>query len=129
MSSGSGSLPSDIEDLSDALRQLSLAQARVDRVLRRLRSRSSLLVAIPVSTLPVARVSPLRPRPQPSLADFSIGDRVRINRPNHNQQGSGVVLGFTSAGFLQMRTPNQELVLRKPHNVTLIVSTISVVQP
>ena len=108
----------DIDDLSAALDQLRLAQARVDRVLRRLRASPTVPVAVPISALPIAQVSPLRLRPPPSV--ISVGDSVRINRPGRNQQSTGVVIGVTPSNFLQIRTPNGSVVLRQPHNVTYL---------
>lgn len=108
----------DIDDLTDALDQLRLAQSRVDRVLHRLRTTSSLPVVVPVSALPVARVSPLRRRS--TSASIAIGDSVRINRPGRNQQASGFVIGVTPSHFLQIRTPDGSVILHQPHNVTYL---------
>ena len=121
----SSSASSDIDDLADALCQLSLAQSRVDGVLQRLRSRSTIPVAVTVDSLPVARVSPIRARARPRshVDDFSIGDRVHIKRPSRLQQGAGVIIDFTPTGFLQIRTPDQSVVLRQPANVTFIGSS------
>ena len=111
----------DIDDLASALEQLRLAQSRVDRVLSRLRSRStSLPIAIPVADLPMARVSPLRRPVSRGRSQFRVGDSIRINRPSRNQQSEGVILGFTPSGFLQIRTADQFIVLRQPHNVTFL---------
>ena len=117
-SSPPDSSAADIDDLSAALDQLRLAQARVDRVLHRLRSSSTVPVAVPVPPLPVAHVSPVRLRS--ASIPISVGDHVRINRPGRNQQSSGVVIGVTPSNFLQIRTANGSIILRQPHNVNFL---------
>ena len=110
----------DIEDLSAALHQLRLAQERVNRVLSRLQASSPIPVAVPVRDRSTATVSPPRPPLRRVSNRFGLGDRVRINRPGRNQESSGVIVGVTSSGFLQIRTPNNSIILRQPHNVTLL---------
>ena len=117
--SPSASSASDIQDLSDALHQLSLAQAHVDRVLHRLQTRSSLPVALAVEVSP-AHVSPPRPSSRTLAAGLQVGDFVRINRPNRTQLGEGELIGVTRSGFLQIRTADGTIVLRIPANVTRI---------
>lgn len=53
---------------------------------------------------------------------FITGTRVRLLRLSRNQQPTGVIIGVTPSGFLQIRTPIPAVALRKPHNVTRLDS-------
>lgn len=111
----------DVDDLTIALDELRLAQARVDRILTRLRFRTSYLpIAVPAAVLPATWVSPLRRPSSFERFSFQFGDSVRINRPSRNQQPEGHIIGLTPSGFIQIRTPDQSVILRQPHNVTFL---------
>ena len=112
MRSGSGGSVDPIHRVLTALEQVPQAAA---------------IVVKPSSppTSPRVRSRTLRAR-QPSLSPachlpgpFQIGDHVTIVNPRSFQQSSGVIIGFTSSNFYQVRTPNGSLVLRIARNLRL----------
>jgi len=55
---------------------------------------------------------------------FRIGIRVKIKNPNRNQQSEGIVIGKTKGKsfFIRVKTPNNDIVLRKSFNLEIIDS-------
>ena len=103
-----------IQDLSNALEQLRLAQANVDGVIARIRTRGE-----PQQQAGV-RVTERRKRSVHPLSNLCVGDRVRINKPKDNQQDIGVVFGSTRSALIRVRTPNGQEVKRLTKNLTVI---------
>lgn len=113
-----------VDELTAALRHFDLARARVANALAPLAGtppRDSSPAARPVS-LPVRPASPSpSPERSPPLlpnSDYRLGDRVRIRFPSPGQQSTGVIIGVSRGGFLYVRTSNDDVVRRLPHNLT-----------
>ena len=118
----------DIQDLTEAITQLQIAQIRLDSVLRRIRedeetrerrgeerqctveeeNNSSSETEEPEG---VTRFFLLNSR-------FKVGDRVRIVNPRSYQQDRGIIIGTNRAGnFITVRTANGSEVNRIPRNL------------
>ena len=108
----------DIQDLSNALEQLRLAQINVNRVLERIRTREQ-----PESTPQQEAgggATEVRRRTVHPFSNLYIGNRVRINKPREDQQNTGVVFGSTRSALVRVRTPNGQEVKRLTKNLTSI---------
>ena len=60
---------------------------------------------------------------QPTLlgnTEFAIGDRVAIRNPRRDQPRDGTAIGLTRAGYIQVKTADQQIILRYPKNLRRI---------
>ena len=121
-----------INELSAALRDLDIAQRRVNRVINRLngieRDRIERLHSLVRQENPQETANPAgRTIPDhfdnPPLLPYSnirLGDRVRILNPNQGQSSEGVVQGRSrNGGFIVVATTNG-IIRRIPRNLRLI---------
>ena len=109
-----------IAELTDFLQRLDLLRDDVQRVLTSLGQ-----VPQAAAVLVDPHSPPLPPRPRslspdlPLPGPFQIGDSVTILNPRSFQQSTGVIIGFTSSRFYQVRTPNGSIVLRIARNLRI----------
>ena len=108
----------DVQELTDALQQLQLAQANVQAVLERTRTRE--LAETTTSQGSGEAVREARIQTVHPLSSLFEGDIVRINKPRVDQQNTGVVVGATRSALVEVRTPNGEIVRRLKKNLTII---------
>ena len=52
--------------------------------------------------------------------NIKIGDKVRINNPNRNQQNKGTAHSLTKTGYVRVRTSNGNTIRRWPTKLTKI---------
>ena len=108
----------DVQELTEALQQLQLAQANVQAVLERIGTREQ--AETTTSQGSGEAVGEARRRTGHPLSSLFEGDRVRINKPRVGQQNTGVVVGATRSALVKVRTPNGEIVKRLTKNLTII---------
>ena len=111
----------NISDLTEALRQLDLAQERVNQAIRRIRRDERV------------EISPHRNEPRNSQeqdycslpnTNLRVGDQVRIINRNRGQQSHGAIVGATTREtFINVRTPNGNIVRRASNNLQLLSNT------
>ena len=135
ISSSSSTDQDNIRELTEALRQLDLAQDRVTAVLRRLTREETHTVNLgpnprtrgrrvrAVHTVPGDQENDIVNEEQFVLpnSNFRVGDRVRILNPSALQQDRGMVMGPAKRrGFVLVRTSNGDIILRIPRNLQVI---------
>lgn len=100
-----------IQELTQALRELQLAQGRVNEVIKRIRARENSTrnnqnqvveqqqtqdegaqLNQRIGGLPIARI--VEENENIPGTTLKIGDRVRILNPNRNQENSGIITGY-----------------------------------
>ena len=111
-------MQNDVQELTEALEQLRLAQANVQAVLDRITARQQ--PEITTSQGSGETVREARRRTVHPLSNLFEGDRVRINKPRVDQQETGVVVGSTRSALVKVRTPNGQIVKRLTKNLTLL---------
>ena len=85
----------DIRDLTAAIEQLRLAQARLDTVISRVERNRDRRAATEEPTREQVITPRDRRRTVHSLASFVVGDYVKIKNPRQGQPDRGIVFGAT----------------------------------
>lgn len=105
----------DITDLTEALRQLDLAQERVNQVIRRIRRNERVEVPPHCNEQRNSQEQDYRPLPNTNLR---VGDQVRILNPNRGQQSHGALVGATTRGtFVNILTTNGNILRRASKSI------------
>ena len=123
----------NVRELTEALRQLNLAQGRVNTVLDRIRRKSNRTEESASRRRARAPIrQPHRSRQQDNFhtnpqqdyqyvlpnSNIRVGDRVQILNPGPLQQDRGIVVGpARRRGFILIRTGNGDIILRIPRNL------------
>ena len=107
----SSSNEADLQDLTQALEQLRLAQERIDSVRQRIEDRAQ-RTSVTTSTAGSNTTYRTRQRLVHSLARYAVGDHVHVKNPKGDQHDSGIVFGATRSALVRVRTPNGEEVNR-----------------
>ena len=105
----------DIQDLSEAIAKLQIAQLQLDRVLTRIREQGNEDENNEETSREEHQESE-----EPFLLNSTIrrGDRVLIINPNRDQEDRGVAIGTNRAQtFIIVRTPNGSKIKRIPKNL------------
>jgi len=108
----------NIERLSQALQQLSLAEENLKQVLSEINQERN---TVDPEGETVNRARQQRVRKGPRVLPYSrirIGERVNILNPSENQETTGEVIGATIRGFIRVKTNNGSVVRRKPKNLS-----------
>ena len=121
----------DIQDLTEAISELRIAQIRLDRVLQRLREQEETreqqgeerqYTSEEDNVSSSEEEEPERVnRPYLLNSRFRTGDRVRIVNPRSYQQDRGIIIGTSRAGnFIVVRTANGSEINRIARNLRFI---------
>ena len=115
----------NLQDLTQALNQLRLAQQRVESVRQRIEDRHRRIQNTETSSdqVTVGEVTPRnRRRKVHPLVSYVVGDYVRIKNPNSGQEDRGIVFGVTRSALVKLRANNGDEIRRLSKNLILLQS-------
>ena len=112
----------DIRDLTAAIEQLRLAQARLDTVVTIVeRNIDRRVTQEEPARTQETRLRTRRRAVHPSSI-FVVGDYVKVKNPRQGQPDRGIVFGATRSALVRVRAANGEEVKRLSKNLTLLES-------
>ena len=115
----------NLQDLTQALNQLRLAQQRVESVRQRIEDKHRRIQNTETSSdqVTVGEVTPRnRRRKVHPLVSYVVGDYVRIKNPNSGQEDRGIVFGVTRSALVKLRANNGDEIRRLSKNLILLQS-------